>query len=225
MTEDERAQAVQHAVKASHDSKTRRLLWLFGSLAGVFMLVTAVLVTLVVLTLNRQVNAGAEMISAIQDECDRGQVKASICRKADDAEKEVKQGPPGIPGVAGPSGPPGKDGSPGPRGPSGAAGSPGADGSPGTNGEDGEDGTDGLNGADGADGQPGKDGSPGPIGPMGATGATGPRGPEGKSAYPFTFEFEFTNRNGRTFECVVSFNTEGEQDPPTVCTDVTIESS
>lgn len=217
MTRDE---IVQHAVHNSRDTKTRRLLWGFGIAAALFFIFTIVFAWQIWALKQAQVDAGSSVIARLQAECARGQVDASLCKQAEDAEQEMKEGPQGPPGAQGEPGPPGPAGEPG---------------------EDGSDGTDGRDGATGAQGEPGEAGSPGPagpqgpmgpIGPSGAPGAQGEPGPAGKrgepgpagpsgspgpDAYPFEFTFEFTTKAGQTFDCTIVFDGEGDQVQPAEC--------
>lgn len=216
MTRDE---TVQHAVDNSHDKRTRRLLYVFGAGLIVSLLFTGGAIWFAWAAKQAQVDAGAAVVASVLDGCSRGEFEAEICKQADNAEEEIKEGPPGPPGTPGEPGPPGqdgKDGKVGPRGPQGPRGPKG------------DTGELGATGATGSEGQPGTDGSPGPVGPKGDTGAkgdkgdigdTGPQGEPGPDAYPFTFTFQYTTQSGRTFSCDIIFNDEGEQSPrPAVCT-------
>lgn len=205
MTRDE---IVQHAVRNSRDKKTRRLLWGFGAAAVLFFLSTVFFTWQIWALKQNQVDAGSSVIARVKAECAQGDVDYELCNLADDAEKEIKTGPPGPPGAKGdpgPAGPAGEDGSPGPAGPQGE---PGEAGSPGPAGPQGPVGPVGPSGAPGAQGEPGPAGQKGERGP---TGATGP------DAYPFQFTFQFTTKAGRTFDCVIVFDDSGKQAQPAQC--------
>ena len=214
MTRDE---IVRHAVHDSRDPKTRRLLWGFSLAAIIFFVVTLVFAWQIWALKQDQVDAGSSVISRVQAECAQGQVDADICDLADDAEKEIQEGPPGPPGAqgdpgpAGPAGEPGEDGSDGPRGKTGATGATGAQGEPGEAGSPGPAGPQGPMGPIGPSGAPGAQGEPGPAGEKGDKGDPGP------DAYPFEFTFEFTTPNGRTYDCSIVFNDDGDQAQPALC--------
>lgn len=119
-------------------------------------------------------DANAETLLTLSDQiqaaCAAGTIPtqyANICQEANDAEREVIQGPQGAQGLPGSQGPQGIPGNEGPQGPQGIQGDQGPQGIPGVQGpqglpgQDGQDGNDGQNGNDGAQGPQGIPGAPG----------------------------------------------------------------
>jgi len=169
---------VRHAVRDGKDPKTRRLLYLTGGGFVVFMVATAVLLAILISGWMRGLEAGADLVTAVQDGCDEGRVEASICQKADSTEETLAEEPQVVPGLDGQPGSPGPSGAPGKPGPSGKPGKPGKPGASGRPGVDGADST-----VEGPSGAPGSDSTvPGP---------SGAPGEPGQSAWPFHWRMVF----------------------------------
>jgi hypothetical protein len=230
--EIENQEMADEAVQGSRNTGVRRLIWGLVVITLISLLVGLVAIGI---TLSNYYSLNKESLGLarqVQAECDRGEVKASICAKADKVEKRATEAPDPIPvpGIPGPSGKPGEPG---------ASGKPGVPGKPGPSGKPGEDGED----ADPA--EPGQDGSPGAVGASGAPGASAYelavgtgfqgtledwlaslkgekgdsiQGEPGEDAWPFSFEFAFTSRVGQEYTCLIEIGEDGTQtNSPAAC--------
>lgn len=226
MTDEEiEKHAVEHAVTHSRDRSTHRWLQItrVGQIVG--LLVLGVLVALLFIRQADRDKTALELVEQIQEGCDRGEVKASICDKADDVEKDVKSSDvPPVTVVAGRDGTDGQDGRDGKPGRDGKDGKPGRDGTnalpvvDGTDGRDGQDGTNGLSAYELAVGS----GFQGTIEDWLASlrGEPGEsiKGEDGADAWPFNFAFTFETRTGRVFTCPIQIGEDGSQtNAPSQC--------